>query len=293
MIARAVGALVCAGGAALGASQLAAPGGLRVLDAVAMQDGRSVAGLTEDDFRLEDNGEPVVIERVEFVPAAARMAVVLLDDCGVPVQGTQAIQYIARAFIDRMRPGDRVSVLRLHGAEGTDGGRAAAAQAIDRYVAGVVPFDKTGTPQHMLETVAAVARGLVAGEDAVRRRKAIVCIGSQAVCSVPEMMSQDPRGLWAGWIDAVSMSAAANVSVYAIVPAQQPFPGGHLPEVTGGTAFATTSAFDRVIDRIWAELGDYYMVSYWAPGSARDLTAVSLAVERPGVQLHVRRRRGR
>ncbi len=268
---------------------------LRVLDVVAIdRDGHPATGLRPQDFHLEDNGQPVEIETLSFVPASdGRMLVMLLDDAGVPVQGTQAIQYIARGFLTRMRSNDRVSVLRLHGAAGTEGGRAAASQMIDRYVAGIVPFDKTGTPQHVLETVAAVSRGLLPREDERRKRKAIVCIGSQAVCSVPEMMYQDPRGLWVGWIDAVGAAAAANISVYAVVPAQQQFAGGHLPEVTGGTAFATTSEFDRVIDRIWNGLGDYYMLGYRPFSSARDLTPLSVSVARKDVDLHVRRRRGR
>jgi hypothetical protein len=288
----ALGLVVLWGPAPAGSVQTSA---LRVLDVgVVGRDGQPVLDLRPQDFHVEDNGQPVEIETLSFVPASdGRMVVMLLDDSGVPVQGTQAIQYIARAFLSRMRSNDRVSVLRLYGTAGTDGGRAAASQMIDKYVAGVVPFDKTGTPQHVLETVAGVARGLVPREDERRKRKGIVCIGSQAVCSVPEMMEQDPRGLWAGWIDAVSAAAAANIGVFAIVPAQQQFSGGHLPEVTGGVAQATTSEFDRVIERIWSDLGDYYMLGYRPFSSSRELTPVTVAVARKDVDLHVRRRRGR
>jgi hypothetical protein len=267
----------------------------RVLDVVAFgRDGRPVTDLRPQDFYVEDNGQPVEIETLTLVPSTdGRMVVLILDDAGVPVQGTQAIQYIARAFVARMRSNDRVSVLRLHADAGTEGGRAAAGQMIDKYVAGVVPFDKTGTPQHVLETVAGVARGLLPREDERRKRKAVVCVGSQAVCSVPEMMDQDPRGLWAGWIDAVGAAAAANIGVYAIVPAQQQFSGGHLPEVTGGVAYATTSEFDRVIDQIWRDLGDYYLLGYRPFSSAQDLTSIKVTVARKDVTLHVRRRRGR
>jgi VWFA-related protein len=268
---------------------------LRVLDvSVIDKDGNPVTDLRAQDFHLEDNGQPVEIETFAVVPPTnSRMVVLLLDDCGVPTQGTQAIQYIAQTVLAGMRSNDRVSVLRLHGEAGSEGGRAAAAQMIDRFVAGVVPFDKTGTPQHVLETVAAVSRGLIGGEEDRRRRKAIVCIGSQAVCSVPEMMNQDPRGLWPAWMDAVATTAAANVSVYAIVPAQVQFTGGHLPEVTGGTAFATTSEFERIAAQIWNQLGSYYLLGYRPFSSARDLTPVTISAARRGVSLHARRRRGR
>ena len=87
------------------------------LDAVVV-DGHDqpMRGLRKEDFQVKDDGHPVDVTSFTEVsaagidgPADARTLVMLLDDTGVGPMATTVVQNIARLFLSRARPVDRVA----------------------------------------------------------------------------------------------------------------------------------------------------------------------------------------
>jgi VWFA-related protein len=271
------------------------PAGRVVLDVVALDgDGRAVTNLRQEDFQVQDDGKAVTIDKFTIVLADGadrpRSIVVVLDDAGVPAAGTQALRAIAQNLLSRMGPADNIGIVRLHDTAAnvaTDPDSALA--VINKFMSGTIPYDASMTPETTLTLMGSLARRL---EPTPGQRKAVVCIGSPAVCSMPEVISTAPRGLWPSWVGAIDAAADANVAVYSIVPTQMQAPGLTLHGMTGGEIFTTTSGFEGVFSRIWNDLSHYYLLEYQPKSSARDITTVNVRVNRRGVQLRTRGRRG-
>src|SRR5471032_1422124 len=110
--------------------------------------GRPVPGLREEDFRIKEDGRPVTLSSFAEVSAAgitgeadSRSIVVLLDDTSLNPTATQIVQYIARLFVDRMRPADHLSVMRLrHREDEPFGDRREALARISDYRSGSYLF---------------------------------------------------------------------------------------------------------------------------------------------------------
>ena len=89
---------------------------------VAVLDGHDqpVTGLHISDFTVKEDGRPADIKTFAAVtsnstdPDDVRSVVLLMDDPAVPAAGNQAMQTIARAFVQSAAPRDDVSVVRLH-----------------------------------------------------------------------------------------------------------------------------------------------------------------------------------
>jgi hypothetical protein len=170
------------------------------------------------------------------------------------------------------------------------GDRTVAETRIARFQAASFPFADFNTASDTLTRVAGLARQLE-GDD--HRRKVIVCVGAPVVCSLDEPVSSSARPRhWSSWVDAVTASAKANVSVYAIIPGRMPLRAGSLADLTGGEVFATTYDVGPAIDRILRDATSYYMLGYWPAGKSREVHSIDVKVARGGLKVHARRRRG-
>lgn len=257
-----------------------------------------VTGLAAGDFVVKEDGSAVEIKTFAEVqpttpndPDNIRSVVILMDDVGVPVAGTLAMQTIANAFVLSAAPSDQISVIRLHNR--TDepfGDRSVAQSRIARFQAASFPFADVNTAPDTLARVADLSRQM---ENDDHRRKVIVCVGAPVVCNIAEPFSSSVRPRhWSSWVDAVSASAKANVAIYAIIPGRTTLRGGGLADLTGGEVFATMYDVGPAVDRILRDAASHYMLGYWPTGKSKEIHSIDVKVARRGLKVHARRRRG-
>ena len=256
-----------------------------------------VTDLRQEDFQVQDDGKRVeitsfksVLARGTTAPGDGRDLVIVMDDAGVPMAGTQAMQQIANLFVSAARPGDNVSVVRLHtAADEVSKDRQVALARIAAFQAASIPFFADETTEDMLRLVIKLSKQW---ESTPGRRKAIVCVGSPGVCTPIERDSTAPRDLYPNWVNSLSATARANVVVYAAIPGRFTLAGGALIDRTGGEAFGGISNFVPAVESIYGALSQYYMIGYTPAASKKDLRSLSVRVNRRGVTVHTRSRRG-
>jgi VWFA-related protein len=269
------------------------------LDAVVV-DGhdRTVRGLHQADFQIKEDGRPITVTSFTEVSAAGisgqgdrRSVVLLLNDTGARPTGTLIVPGIARLFMSRARPVDEVAVVRLSQRDDEAvGDRNQALARIDEYRGGIVPFFGRETIENVLKTVARVSRQL---EPLAHRRKNLVCIGPRTVCDIYLPVPKSTL-LWPYWVEALSATARANVSVYAVDPSGvrgQLDRGGGLTDHTGGAAIISNN-YEPAADRIWDEAGHYYLLGYTPTATARDLHSIDIKVKGDGLHVRARQSRG-
>jgi VWFA-related protein len=271
------------------------------LDAVVIDDsGRAVTGLRQEDFQVKEDGRPVELKTFDAVidtgdggRRVARSIVLLLDDSGIGAGNTLTIQSIARMFVARMAAQDEFSVVRLNNRrDEAFGDRLEALMRISEYKSDALPFFGRETIENALKVFARVSRTLEAIE---QRRKAIVCVGVPAVCSVMEPASRSSV-LSRYWVDAMGAMARANTSLYSLEPngvsgSARPV-SGSIADATGGDIFRNTSDINRLIDIVRRDTGNYYLLGYWPSASKNDLHSIEVKVNKRGLQVRARRYRG-
>jgi VWFA-related protein len=271
------------------------------IDAVVIDDsGRAVGGLRQEDFQIKEDGRPVELKTFEAVADAgdgrrsvARSIVLLLDDSGIGSGNTGAIQSIARMFVARMAAPDEFSVVRLNSRrDEAFGDRLEALMRISEYKADALPFFGRETVENGLKVFAKVSRTLEAIE---QRRKALVCIGVPAVCSVLRPASRSSV-LWRYWVDAIGAMARANASLYSLEPngvsGSAKLLIDSISDATGGDIFRNTSDITRVIDAVRRDTGTYYLLGYWPAGAKSELHSVEVKVSKKDLRVRARRFRG-
>jgi VWFA-related protein len=282
------------------AQKVAAPASIDLVElAVVVTDRQRqpVLDLTKQDFEVREDGKPVDI--TTFLTASAsgsrefdqsRSMVVLLDDVMMPPSATDSVKSVAGYLVGRGSPGDDISVVRVNNrADEPYGDLEVALMRISEYEARNAPFDLIRSTEDALKLIANVSSRL---EPYGRRRKAIVCIGSQRICNVMEPSRTAPGSLRSDWIGAVRETAKANASVYALTAGRGRLPGGGLVEATGGEVFGSRSDLTPAIEQIWNDLSRHYLIGYWPTASSRDLHSISIKVKRSGVRVLARKRRG-
>ena len=294
---------LCALGSVTAAQRKAPPDdGLVELDIVALDRyEQTVSDLRQDEFQIKENGHAVDIKTFDYVtalgslePDDGRIVSLLMDDVGVGITGTAAMQAIAQVLLSPLGRGDELSIVRLsRGGDEAFGDLNTARDRIAGYRGGIVPFSRRDTPETVLKAVTKIAKQLEAVD---HRRKAIICLGLTAVCDVEDPPLGAHSVLWPYWVAALGATARANVSVYAVDPTglnQRANIGGiGLVRLTGGERFANSNDFGRAADAIWREASRYYLVGYWPPpGNSRDLQSIEVKVTRKDVHLRVRRSR--
>ena len=189
-------------------------GELVELDIVALdKHQQTVSDLRQDEFQIKENGRPVEIKTFEYVvalgslqPDDARVVSLLMDDVGVGITGTSAMQQIAHALLSPLGRGDELSVVRLsRDADEAFGDFSTASDRIASYRGGMVPFSRRDTPETVLKTVAKISKQLEAVD---HRRKAIICLGVTAVCDVEDPPLGAHSVLWPHWVAAIGAARA-------------------------------------------------------------------------------------
>ena len=269
-----------------------------ILDvSVTDREGRPIGDLKQEEFEVEDDGKKVALTNFAHVsltgtkgPSDSRTVALVLDDAGVPAGGTRSIQAIASMFLGAVGPSDAVSVIRLHNASdkwmpGMEGSLARVAS----YQGAAIPFFPNETPDDFLRMVMRLSDDWE--KSMPRRKRAIVCIGSSAVCNIAERESTAPRDLYPNWVQALSSAARGNTTVYAAVPALATMTGGGLLERTGGEMFGGTIDFAASAQRMMGHLSDFYLLAYTPQASKKDLRPLSVKVSRRDVRVRTRNRR--
>jgi VWFA-related protein len=260
--------------------------------------GQAVVGLRQEDFQIKEDGRPVAVTNFAEVSASgiagesdARSLVLVLDDTGMNPTATTRVQAMARMFIDHMTPVDHVAVIRLrHREDEPVGGRQQALARIDAYRSGSYPL-LDDTLETWLKTLAKLARELQLQE---RRRTVVVGIGNPSVFDVYLPVPQESL-LWPFWMDALTATADANVSVYVVDPSGVTGRfdlGDGLVDQTGGQVFVKSNNFARAAELIWRDAGHYYVLAYAPTTRARELHSIEVTVKRPGLHVHARQSRG-
>jgi VWFA-related protein len=271
------------------------------LDIVVLdRDEHPVAGLRQEDFQIKEDGRPVDVKTFSYVtalgslePDDARVVTLLMDDVGVSITGTSAMQAIAQVLLAPIGRGDELSVVRLsRRGDEAFGDLSTARDRIAGYRGGMVPFSNRDTPETVLKAVAKISKQLEAVE---HRRKVIICLGMSAVCDVEDPPLGAHSVLWPHWVAALGAAARANVSVYAVDPTglnqRSGARGIGLVKLTGGERFANSNDFNHAADALWREASRYYLVGYWPAGGTRELHNIDVKVARKDVHLRVRRTR--
>jgi VWFA-related protein len=224
---------------------------------------------------------------------AGRLIVLVLDDVVIPMATTPRVLDVARRFVTRMTPGDRMAIVTLDGGamESTDDS-SRLLRAIDAYSlrGGVMSIDVLG--EHVLKTIAALSRQLT---EAPGRRKTIVGIGAGWVFDRPVPPPTVGRDLRPEWIDAMRALAFAHANVYVIDPsgvgtARVDNGATGFAHATGGHAFVNTNNVNGAVDQILRESANYYVVAVADPpvGRGANLRELEVRVLRRGVTARAR-----
>jgi VWFA-related protein len=270
------------------------------IDAVAVdKNGLPVMDLKPEEVEIWIGHFRVPIESFTVVTPAAnpsgRLTVLVLDDVTLPIQHIGRVREVARRFVNRMAPEDRMAIVTLDGAsmESTND-RTKLFRTIDAYAArsaGMMPMDRLG--EHVLKTIGALSRQMV---EAGGQRKTIVAIGSGWLFDrpiPPPAVGMDPRR---EWIAAMQAMALANVNLYVIDPAgmgtvRADSGGTGFARETGGFAFIATNDLTGAADKIMREAANYYLIGVGDPpvGRGADLRELDVKVLRRGVSVRARR----
>jgi VWFA-related protein len=275
------------------------------LDAVVVDDdGRPVTGLHEEDFQLKEDGQRVTVSSfVEVSPLETidrerpfrPSLLLLLDDTGMGPTATPVVQYIARAFVNRITVygsiEPSVTVVRLtHRDDEPIAGREEVLKRIAQYQSGSYPF-LSDTIESSLKRLAVLTRKMQPIEPG---RKIVVGIGAPRIFDVALTEPPEYSILGPAWVDAVTSAARANVSLYVVDPAGSNSGfrlGPGLVEETGGLLYKSND-FTRGVDLIWAEASHYYLLGYTPISRSRTLHSIELTVKRPHMHVRARQSRG-
>lgn len=259
--------------------------------------GQPVHGLTQKDFTLKEDGKSLEVVTFQDVSPATdaddyqpRSLTIFLDDAVASSGITEGVRTLSRGVLQFANPKDEASVVRLNKPRDEPfGDRRLAEERIAGFRAGAYPFIGYNTQRDALHRIADVANQLAPGSQG---RKILLCIGSTVVCNIDEPTRSSASNLWDPWMSAMSAAARANLSVYAIVPGRPNFRKGGLVDLTGGTLFPAAYDVGPAVERILRDAANYYVLGYWPSGKLKDLYSIDVKVNRSGLTVQARRRRG-
>ena len=270
-----------------------------LIDAVAVdRTGMPVPDLRPEDFEVWIGGYRVPITAVTAVTSAdvaARSIVLLLDDVTLEPALVPRAREAARRFVNRMLPGDQMTVVTLSGSSVESAGeRTRLLRSVDAYNVRATGIMRPDTlAEHVLGTISSLSRQLT---EARGHRKTIVAIGPAWLFDTPIPPPTIGRDLRREWTDAMRAMALANVTLYVIDPAGvggSRTTGGAsgFARETGGFTFANTNDLNEAADRIMREAGTYYLIEVADPpvGRKSDLRELDVRVLRRGVSVRARR----
>jgi len=299
-------ALVLLAAAAGGVMRAQAPPGAPVPDRVltlqaVAQDrkGNPVTDLKREEVEVWINGFRVPIQTLVAVTPTTteptgRLIVLLLDNITIDPRMVPRVKEVARRFVTKMLPEDRIAVVMLNGdAVEVTSDSSRLLRRIESYnqTAAFVTADHIGT--QVLTTVAALSREV---SETPERRKAIVAIGSGWLLDAPIPPPQVGAEVRREWLDAVRAMATADVNFYVIDP------GGvgttrvgmgkdGFARDAGGHAFVNTNDLPGAVDQILREGQNYYVVTVGDPPVGRNAPVRELDVRSLRRNVTVRARR--
>jgi VWFA-related protein len=270
------------------------------IQAVALdRKGNPVTDLKREDVEVWINGYRVPIQTlVPVTPAteerAGRLIVLLLDNITIDPRMVLRVREVARRFVTRMLPEDRMAVVLLNGdAVEITSDSSRLLRRIESYnqTGGFVPDAHIGA--QVLTTIAALSRDV---SEAAERRKAIVAIGSGWLLDAPIPPPQVGAEVRREWIDAVRAMAIADVNFYVIDPGgvgiSRVGTGKHgFASDAGGQAFINTNDLNGAVDQILREGQNYYVINVADPPVGRTAPVRELDVRslRKGITVRARR----
>lgn len=275
------------------------------------RDGRPITDLRPEEFSVREDGREVKLTGVTAVTPAGgaqggRSVILVLDDVGVIADWTNEERRLAEHFLKKAGPTDRIAVVRFSQRRDQIGGtRSEMAERIAQFVGGARPFAVPDTVYEGLRLLAALSSDL-ARTGSEPQRHAIVWIGDWRIVDVSKPGEGRFAREWPNWLEAIRATSRVNASVYAIHPrggtiSHPDFPvdapARAIPEADGVILHTsgTISGDENVLrgaDRIWDEIGSYYLLKYDAPREQRELHEIQVRVSRPDVRIRARRARG-
>lgn len=270
------------------------------VDAVALdREGNLVTDLRPTDVEVWLEGYRIPLESLtaltENDERRRRSVVLVLDDMTIAPQVIPRIRQAAKQVVDRLEPGDRMSVGMLSGAGLlTTGDAAVLRQAIERFtLRATAPMRPEDLGAHVFATLANASRQVA---EAPGHRKTVITIGPAWVFDTPVPSSAVSRNLRDEWTAALRAMAAANAVLYVIDPGgvgtgRIAGGDGGLASDTGGHAFTNTNDLSGTIDRVMREASGYYILRFEDPPFFRTARLRKLEVrsKRDGVTLRARR----
>ena len=263
------------------------------------RNGNPVTDLKQQELEVWINGFRVPIQSIAAVTPSAderagRLILLLLDNITIDPRLVPRVREVARRFVTKMLPEDRMAVVLLNGdAVEITADSSRLLNRVESYnqTAGVVQ------PQHLgpqvLTTVATLAREL---SEAPEPRKFIVAIGSGWLLDTPIPPPQVATEVRREWLDAVRAMAAADVSFYVIDPggvgtARAGMGKDGFARDAGGHAFINTNDLNGAVDQILREARNYYVIAVGDPPVGRKAPVRELDVRSLRRDVTVRARR--
>jgi VWFA-related protein len=272
-----------------------------LIDAVAVDaHGMPVMDLKPAEVEVWIAGYRVPIETLTPITSATdersnRLIVLVLDDVTLAPSMMLRVKEVARRFVNRMSPGDRMAIVTLSGTAETETtdepGRLF--HSIDAYRLQPNVGRTDLLVGQLFKTIESVARQL---SEASERRKTIVGIGSAWLFDRPVMPQSITGNTREDWTRTMRAMSYAHAAFYIIEPSGVGMASavgtgaGGFAEAAGGHAFVNTNAFTEAADRIMREAGSYYLIEVVDPPIQRkaDLRELDVRVLRRGVTIRAR-----
>lgn len=279
--------IVLTAGALLAAQPTSAPTERQILVSVLDDDGVPVPDLTTTDFEIREDDVPREVLRVE--PAGdGRHIVLLVDTSQEAVRAVSHLRNGLEAFVDGMHGDNEIALVTFGGPPRI---LVPATRDLERLLEGIGEvFPRAGDAAYLLDAIDQVADGIV---QRAPERPVIVAVASDGI----DYSNRNARQT----LDAVKESGAsvyifslidrrntrANFGAFGNVDRQQIIERDMLldqgPSESGGRhrELLASSALQRAMDELVAELRGQYLVTYSRPGALIPPEAVSVDVNRP------------
>lgn len=255
-------------------------GVVQVLVTVADKHGRFLKGLTKDDFRVFEDGVRQPVSHFGD-PSSARELVAALDMSSSMSAAMPRLRAAVRAFLARLRPIDRLSLLAFNDSVFTVARResdpAARLKAVDRLAAwgGTALYDT-------------LSQGLDQLGRTKGRKALVVFSDGEDTASLSSAADVEQRVRRSDAPLYVVCQGRGN-EVAALRELME-----RLARLSGGRAFATDDVeeLQGAFDRIAEELDAQYLLAYEPSNAARDGSWRAIKVEVKDPSLTVRAREG-
>ena len=257
-------------------------------------------------------------------PQDGRVVLIVLDDSLVDLSAARmaTVKSIGRRAVERLGPSDLGAVVTTSGRSGaqteftTEKWRLLA--AIDRFVprSEYAPPDMASSPSDLppiqsraerldeirIRAAMAGLTSAIKGLGTILHRRKSVLFVSQGFPASLEEIIRDARigSAWDSLREFFDTAHQNNIAVYTVDPCGLEMGGGcnsesrqnlrTIAENTNGFATVDTNAFELGFDRMIAESGAYYFITYYSPSPANNgrRHRIKVTTRRPDVDVRAR-----